>query len=97
MKPQQNNEGRGVPALTAEKRVILSMGGKGGVGKTSLITALTEWFDAKRIPAQLLDLDSENKARGSLVHSSAPEHPRSISTLRPAWTRSSINLSRARP
>ena len=62
MKPQQNNDGRGVPALTAEKRVILSMGGKGGVGKTSLMTALTEWFDAKEIPAQLLDLDSENKA-----------------------------------
>jgi hypothetical protein len=68
MKPQQNNDGRGVPALTAEKRVILSMGGKGGVGKTSLMTALTEWFDAKEIPAQLLDLDSENKARGSLAH-----------------------------
>ena len=68
MKSQQNNDGRGVPALAAEKRVILSMGGKGGVGKTSLMAALTEWFDAKEIPAQLLDLDSENKARGSLAH-----------------------------
>jgi MinD-like ATPase involved in chromosome partitioning or flagellar assembly len=67
MKLQQNNEGRGVPALTAEKRVILSMGGKGGVGKTCLMTALTEWFDAKEIPAQLLDLDSENKARGAVI------------------------------
>jgi MinD-like ATPase involved in chromosome partitioning or flagellar assembly len=54
--------------LTAEKRVILSMGGKGGVGKTSLISALTEWFDGNEIPIQLLDLDSENKARGSLAH-----------------------------
>jgi MinD-like ATPase involved in chromosome partitioning or flagellar assembly len=44
------------------------MGGKGGVGKTSLMAALTEWFDANQIPLQLLDLDSENKARGSLTH-----------------------------
>ena len=28
----------------AEKRVILSMGGKGGVGKTSVMTGLAEWF-----------------------------------------------------
>ena len=26
------------------KRVILSMGGKGGVGKTSVMTGLAEWF-----------------------------------------------------
>lgn len=44
------------------------MGGKGGVGKTSLIAALTEWFNTNQIPLQLLDLDSENKARGSLTH-----------------------------
>ena len=68
MKSQQNTDGRGVSMLTAEKRVILSMGGKGGVGKTTLISALTEWFDDHEIPVQLLDLDSENKARGSLVH-----------------------------
>jgi MinD-like ATPase involved in chromosome partitioning or flagellar assembly len=51
-----------------EKRVILSMGGKGGVGKTSLMAALAEWFDANEIPVKLLDLDIENKARGSLTH-----------------------------
>lgn len=51
-----------------EKRVILSMGGKGGVGKTSFMTALAEWFDANEIPVKLLDLDIENKARGSLTH-----------------------------
>ena len=44
------------------------MGGKGGVGKTGLMAAFTEWFDANNIPLQLLDLDSENKARGSLTH-----------------------------
>ena len=49
-------------------RVILSMGGKGGVGKTSVMVSLVEWFDVNGIPAQLLDLDTENKARGSLSH-----------------------------
>ena len=54
--------------MKSEKRVILSMGGKGGVGKTSIMTGLAEWFDANQIPVQLLDLDTENKARGSLTH-----------------------------
>ena len=55
-------------AITAEKRVILSMGGKGGVGKTSVMAGLAEWFGANQIPVKLLDLDTENKARGSLTH-----------------------------
>jgi Mrp family chromosome partitioning ATPase len=50
------------------KRVILSMGGKGGVGKTSIMVGLAEWFDLNQIPVKLLDLDTENKARGSLTH-----------------------------
>jgi MinD-like ATPase involved in chromosome partitioning or flagellar assembly len=44
------------------------MGGKGGVGKTNLMVGLAEWFAANQIPAKLLDLDTENKARGSLTH-----------------------------
>src|SRR5438105_15843841 len=52
----------------AEKRVILSMGGKGGVGKTGVMVAMAEWFNANEIPVKLLDLDTENKARGSLTH-----------------------------
>jgi len=52
----------------AEKRVILTMGGKGGVGKTSVMTGLAEWFQENEIPVKLLDLDTENKARGSLTH-----------------------------
>ena len=44
------------------------MGGKGGVGKTSAMAALAEWFEVNEIPAKLLDLDTENKARGSLTH-----------------------------
>ena len=50
------------------KRVVFTMGGKGGVGKTGLMVALAEWFEANEIPFTLLDLDTENKARGSLKH-----------------------------
>lgn len=55
-------------AAETKKRVILSMGGKGGVGKTSVMAGLAEWFDSNQIPVTLLDLDTENKARGSLTH-----------------------------
>jgi len=44
------------------------MGGKGGAGKTGCMLALAEWFEANRIPFTLLDLDTENKARGSFKH-----------------------------
>jgi hypothetical protein len=50
------------------RRVVFTMGGKGGVGKTGLMVALAEWFEANEIPFTLLDLDTENKARGSLKH-----------------------------
>jgi MinD-like ATPase involved in chromosome partitioning or flagellar assembly len=52
----------------SRSRVILSMGGKGGVGKTAFMASLADWFDENQIPAQLLDLDTENKSRGSLWH-----------------------------
>jgi len=44
------------------------MGGKGGVGKTSFMLALAEWFVGKEVTLKLLDLDTENKTRGSLSH-----------------------------
>ena len=50
------------------KRVVFTMGGKGGVGKTGVVVALAEWFHVNEIPVTLLDLDTENKARGSLKH-----------------------------
>jgi hypothetical protein len=50
------------------KRVIFTMGGKGGVGKTGVMVALAEWFAANGIRVTLLDLDTENKVRGSLKH-----------------------------
>jgi MinD-like ATPase involved in chromosome partitioning or flagellar assembly len=55
-------------AVCAAKRVIFSMGGKGGVGKTSVMTGLAEWYQENRIPVTMLDLDTENKACGSLTH-----------------------------
>jgi cellulose biosynthesis protein BcsQ len=50
------------------KRVVFTMAGKGGVGKTGVVVALAEWFESNEIPVTLLDLDTENKARGSLKH-----------------------------
>jgi MinD-like ATPase involved in chromosome partitioning or flagellar assembly len=50
------------------KRVVFTMGGKGGVGKTGIMVALAEWFESNQIPVTLLDLDTENKSRGSLKH-----------------------------
>lgn len=57
-----------VPMQQTTKRAILTMGGKGGVGKTSFMLALAEWFTSQRVEAKLLDLDTENKSRGSLSH-----------------------------
>ena len=45
------------------KRVIVSMGGKGGVGKTNVMTGLAEWYQDHEIPVTLLDLDTETTAK----------------------------------
>jgi len=52
----------------SRKRVTFTQGGKGGVGKTGFMVNLAEWFEANEIPFTLLDLDTENKTRGSLKH-----------------------------
>jgi Mrp family chromosome partitioning ATPase len=71
-----------VGVSAAEKRVILSMGGKGGVGKTCLMTGLAEWFQENSIAVKLLDLDTENKSRGSLTHFFGGQvSPRLLTTL----------------
>ena len=56
------------PISGRSSRVIFTEGGKGGVGKTAFMTGLVEWFEARQIPYSLLDLDTENKVRGSLTH-----------------------------
>jgi hypothetical protein len=61
-------KGRSAEAKPQTKRVVFTMGGKGGTGKTGCMLALAEWFEANQIPYTLLDLDTENKARGSLKH-----------------------------
>ena len=55
-------------ATPPHKRVVFTQGGKGGVGKTGFMIHLAEWFLANDIPFTLLDLDTENKSRGSLKH-----------------------------
>src|SRR5580704_8065051 len=68
MNKSAKEERTGTAVAAADKRVILSMGGKGGVGKTSVMTGLAEWFGENQIPVTMLDLDTENKAIGSLAH-----------------------------
>jgi hypothetical protein len=49
-------------------KAIFTMGGKGGTGKTTVITALAEFFKEYGIPCVRLDLDTENKVKGSFCH-----------------------------
>ena len=76
MNKSAKEERTGTAVAAADKRVILSMGGKGGVGKTSVMTGLAEWFVENEIPVTLLDLDTENKARGSLAHFFGEQSPK---------------------
>jgi len=48
------------------KRVVFPIAGKGGVGKTTVVSALAEWYASNNQKADLLDMDPENKAEGSL-------------------------------
>jgi hypothetical protein len=77
-KHQTNNKGHDKQMSAAEviaiqnnepkSRVVFTQGGKGGVGKTAFTTLLVEWYTAHGVPHTLLDLDTENKTRGSLSH-----------------------------
>jgi hypothetical protein len=49
-------------------RIVFTQGGKGGVGKTAFASLLVEWYAKQGVPHRLLDLDTENKSRGSLAH-----------------------------
>ena len=50
------------------KLIVFSCGGKGGVGKTTVATAVADYYAARGIAATLFDCDTENKQRGSLSH-----------------------------
>lgn len=51
-----------------QKLNIVTMGGKGGTGKTTFMSALVEWFHEAKIPVVLRDLDVENRTKGGLQH-----------------------------
>ena len=49
------------------KRVVFTMGGKGGTGKTTVMSGIAEYLtNHAGITPELIDLDWENKGRGSL-------------------------------
>jgi hypothetical protein len=57
-----------VPQGDPTSRVVFTQGGKGGVGKTAFSTMLVEWYTAHNTPHSLIDMDTENKSCGSLMH-----------------------------
>jgi hypothetical protein len=54
--------------MNPSKKIVFTPGGKGGVGKTTVAVALAEWYAENKIPCTLLDLDTENKKKGSFAH-----------------------------
>src|ERR1700690_1241854 len=59
-------EGRGLTtALELKpKRVVFPIAGKGGVGKTTVMATLAEWYASTAYTADLFDMDPDNKAEG---------------------------------
>jgi CobQ/CobB/MinD/ParA nucleotide binding domain len=51
--------------MTRRSNIIFTQGGKGGVGKTTVVTALTAWIRTKGFDPILLDFDSENRDKSS--------------------------------
>jgi hypothetical protein len=48
------------------RRLVFSCGGKGGVGKSTFMSGLAEFYRDREINVELLDLDNENETKGSL-------------------------------
>src|SRR6266481_7569030 len=51
--------------MIRRSNIIFTQGGKGGVGKTTVVTALTAWIRTKGFDPVLLDFDSENRDKSS--------------------------------
>jgi CobQ/CobB/MinD/ParA nucleotide binding domain len=51
--------------MTQRSQILFTQGGKGGVGKTTVIAALTGWIRTKGFDPVLLDFDSENREKSS--------------------------------
>lgn len=53
---------------TVNKRIIFTMGGKGGPGKTRFASSFVDFLDEQKCSRILIDCDIENKRLGSLAH-----------------------------
>ena len=51
--------------MTKRSQILFTQGGKGGVGKTTVIAALTAWIRTKGFDPILLDFDNENRDKSS--------------------------------
>ena len=51
--------------MTQRSQILFTQGGKGGVGKTTVIAALAGWIRTKGFDPVLLDFDSENREKSS--------------------------------
>jgi hypothetical protein len=51
--------------MIRRSNIIFTQGGKGGVGKTTVVTALTAWIRTKGFDPILLNFDSENRDKSS--------------------------------
>lgn len=51
--------------MRPRSKILFTQGGKGGVGKTTVITALTGWIKSKGFDPVLLDFDNENREKSS--------------------------------
>jgi hypothetical protein len=51
--------------MIQRSQILFTQGGKGGVGKTTIIAALAAWVRAKGFDPVLLDFDTENRDKSS--------------------------------
>src|ERR1700728_3635398 len=50
----------------ANPRIVFTMGGKGGAGKTTVLSAIVAYLQEQGVPFDLFDADIENEKRGNL-------------------------------
>jgi len=50
----------------ANRRIVFTMGGKGGAGKTTVLAAIVSYLQTQNVPFDLFDADTENEKRGHL-------------------------------
>jgi hypothetical protein len=65
-KPSAFGEERGLSAALElrPKRVVFPIAGKGGVGKTTVMATLVEWYASTAYTADLFDMDPDDKTEG---------------------------------